>query len=113
MAEQTPPRIRLHAHERRVRIYHGDVLLADTRAAIELRERGYPHRQYLPREAVDMARLAVSATVTHCPFKGDTTYYSLPDVADVAWCYAQPIDAMRPIAGRLAFDAAKVTQRID
>ncbi|MBB3231301.1 DUF427 domain-containing protein [Halomonas stenophila] len=104
--------ITLHPHDRRVRIFHGDTLIADTRNAIELRERGYPHRQYLPREDVDMSKLSVSSTVTHCPFKGDTTYYSLVDNVDVAWSYDQPIEEMKDLAGRLAFDADKVVERV-
>ncbi|MEQ5803045.1 DUF427 domain-containing protein [Halomonas sp. H10-9-1] len=111
MADHTAdPRITLHPHSRRVRILAGDNLIADTRNAIELREYGYPHRQYVPKGDVDMAKLSVSATVTHCPFKGDSTYFSLPDIADVAWSYEWPIVEMQAIAGRLAFDASKVTE---
>ncbi|RTQ99849.1 DUF427 domain-containing protein [Halomonas nitroreducens] len=114
MADHTAdPRITLHPYTRRVRIFAGDTLIADTRNAIELRERGYPHRQYVPRAGVDMSKLSVSSTVTHCPFKGDTTYYSLPDIADVAWSYEQPIDEMQAIAGRLAFDVSKVTELVE
>ncbi|MBB3190605.1 DUF427 domain-containing protein [Halomonas cerina] len=114
MADHTAePRITLHPHTRRVRIFDGDTLIADTQNAIELRERGYPHRQYVPRGDVDMSKLTVSSTVTHCPFKGDTTYYSLPDIADVAWSYERPIDEMQAIAGRLAFDAGKVAEFVE
>ncbi|WP_353960358.1 MFS transporter [Halomonas sabkhae] len=105
--------ISLHPHSNRVRVYHGDTLLADTGAAIELREKGYPPRHYIPTVDVDMSRLSVSATVTHCPFKGDSTYYSLPDLADIAWSYDRPNDDMDAIAGYLAFDADKVTERVE
>jgi len=111
MADHTAKsRITLHPHTRRVRIFDGDILIADTCQAIELRERGYPPRYYLPRADVDMSKLSVSSTVTHCPFKGDTTYYSLPGMADVTWSYERPIDEMTAISGRLAFDATKVTE---
>ncbi|MGB8711698.1 MAG: DUF427 domain-containing protein [Onishia taeanensis] len=106
------PRITLHPHTRRLRIYSGDTLIADTENAIELRERGYPNRGYIPKEDVDMSKLSTSPTVTHCPFKGDSTYYSLPSITDVAWSYDQPIEEMKAIAGRLAFDTEKVTQRV-
>ncbi|WP_304525020.1 DUF427 domain-containing protein [Halomonas sp. I5-271120] len=106
------PRITLHPNTRRVRIYSGDTLIADTENAIELRERGYPHRHYIPKEDVDMLKLSTSPTVTHCPFKGDSTYYSLPSITDAAWSYDQPIEEMKAIAGRLAFDTEKVTERV-
>lgn len=110
--QPTEPRITLHPHDRRVQVKLGDTLLADTTRAIELRERGYPPRLYLPREDVRMDLLTRSDTVTHCPFKGDTTYYSLVDNVDVAWSYDQPIEEMKDIAGRLAFDADKVVERV-
>ncbi|TFH86873.1 DUF427 domain-containing protein [Billgrantia azerbaijanica] len=114
MADHTSDsHITLHPHTRRVRILAGGTLIADTRNAIELRERGYLPRQYLPRADVDMSKLSVSATVTHCPFKGDTTYYSLPDIADVAWSYERSIDEMQAIVGRLAFDLGKVREQVE
>ncbi|MGQ0333196.1 DUF427 domain-containing protein [Halomonas elongata] len=106
-------RINLHPHTRRVRIYHRDTLPADTRDGIELHEKDYPQRQYIPKADVDMSKLTVSTTVTHCPFKGDSTYYSLPGIADVAWSYEHPIDEVKPIAGRLAFDSNKVTELVE
>ena len=113
MADHSESRITLHPHSRCVRILAGDTLIADSCNAIELRERGYPPRQYLPRADVDMSKLSISSTVTHCPFKGDSTYYSLPDITDVAWSYERPIDEMQAIAGRLAFDADKVTELVE
>lgn len=91
----------------------GDTLIASTHNAIELRERGYPHRQYVPRAVVDMSKLAVFSTVAYCPFNGDTTYYSLPDITDVAWSYERPINEMKAIAERLTFDAGKVTELVE
>ncbi|PSJ22404.1 nucleotidyltransferase domain-containing protein [Halomonas sp. ND22Bw] len=113
MADHTESRITLHPHSRRVRILAGDTLIADTCDAIELREHGYSHRQYVPKEDVDMAKLSISSTVTHCPFKGDSTYYSLPDIADVAWSYEWPNDDVQAIVGRLAFDMDKVTELVE
>ncbi len=103
--QPTEPRITLHPHDRRVQVKLGDTLLADTTRAIELRERGYPPRLYLPREDVRMDLLTHSDTVTHCPFKGDASYFSFGDQADVAWSYEEPLDGVRDIAGRLSFYA--------
>lgn len=100
----TEPRITLHPHDRRVQVEIGDTLLADTTRAIELRERGYPSRQYIPREDVRMDLLTHSETVTHCPFKGDATYFSLGDQVDMAWSYEHPLESMEPSVERLAFD---------
>lgn len=105
----TEPRITLHPLNRRVQATLGDMPLAATTRAIELRERGYPPRLYLPREDIRMDRLTRSDTVTHCPFKGDAAYFSVGDDADVAWSYEQPNEDMNEIAGYLAFDDVKVS----
>jgi len=112
-ADTTPDRISLHPHTRRVRVWDGDTLLADSTRAVELREQGYPPRQYLPESDVHMAQLFHSTTVTHCPFKGDATYYSTDDQPDVAWQYAEPLADMAMIAGRLAFDDTTLDIRVE
>ncbi|WP_163558204.1 DUF427 domain-containing protein [Halomonas sp. NO4] len=96
-------RITLHPHDRRVHAIIDGTLIADTTRAIELRERGYPPRQYIPRDDVRMDLLTPSETVTHCPFKGDASYFSFGEHQDIAWSYEQPLEGMAAIAGRLAF----------
>lgn len=97
------PRIELHPVNQRVQVRVDGKLLADSTNTLELRERGYPPRHYIPREDVRMDLLTLSETATHCPFKGNTVYFSLDDHKDIAWSYDQPIEGMRTIAGRVAF----------
>lgn len=115
MVHDPTGQISLQRNPERVHIWVGDTLIADTHDAIELREIGYPARQYLPRADVAMERLRRSETVTHCPFKGDATYYSVElddgTITDAAWSYEQPFEAMAEIEGRLAFDTRLVEER--
>lgn len=92
-------------HARRVSTLAGDILIADIRKVLDWRERGYPHRQYLPQEDVDMTKFSVSTTVTNCPFKGDTTYYSLETTYNVARSYEQSIEKVKDVARHLVFCA--------
>jgi uncharacterized protein (DUF427 family) len=82
-------------------------VIADTRRALTLREASYPAVHYIPREDVDLARLARTTHATYCPYKGDCAYYSIPDggerAANAAWTYEAPYDAVAAIAGRIAF----------
>lgn len=103
MADAAEPRITQHPHGRRVRVVIDGTLLADTTRAIELRETGYPPRQYLPRDDVRLELLTPSETVTYCPFKGEAGYFSFGEHEDVAWCYARPLESLREIAGRVVF----------
>ncbi|WP_048308826.1 DUF427 domain-containing protein [Halomonas sp. PR-M31] len=109
--------ITLNPHSRHVRVLADETPIADTHNAIELRENGYPSRQYIPREDIDMSRLARSSKVTHCPFKGDASYYSIKgadgEIADVAWSYERPFDAMTDIAGHLAFDTRLIEEKVE
>lgn len=116
MRHDPADRINLQMPEHRVIVRVGDATIADTEQSVELRETGYPPRQYIPREHTDTSILIASDTQTHCPFKGDAQYYSAVlgnrVIADVAWSYKQPFAAMADIAGRFSFDPEKVKQLI-
>jgi uncharacterized protein (DUF427 family) len=90
----------------------GGRALADTSDALTLREAKYPAVQYIPRGDVDMARLERTAHTTYCPFKGDCSYYSLPEAGErgvnAVWTYEAPYAAVEAIKGHLAFYADRV-----
>ena len=97
----------------RVTIRLGEVVIADSDRALELREASYPPVYYVPREDADMTRFTATDRRTHCPYKGDASYFSLRaggiEAEDAAWSYRTPFAAVAPIAGHLAFYPAKVT----
>jgi uncharacterized protein (DUF427 family) len=82
-------------------------VIADTRAALTLREANYPPVQYIPRRDVDMTALARTATRTYCPYKGEAAYFSIPAggerSVDAIWTYEAPYDAVAEIKDHLAF----------
>lgn len=108
--------IDIAANDHRVRVIHGGVTFADTRRGLTLSETGLPDVFYFPRADVNMARLERSAHTSHCPFKGDASYYHLRTedgfVENAVWSYEQPFDRARQIEGYLAFYASRV-DRID
>jgi uncharacterized protein (DUF427 family) len=96
-------RIRTRPHRGRVRVEHDGVTLADTARAVRLDETGAPPRYYVPREDVRLELLRPSAKTSHCPFKGDATYWSAPGAEDAFWSYDAPSEPdAQPIAGMLA-----------
>jgi uncharacterized protein (DUF427 family) len=93
----------------RVRVSFQGEVIADSRDAIRLEEGKYPPVYYLPRKDVKMDRLARSQHRTHCPFKGDASYFSLKHGPENAvWSYEQPYDEMGIIKELLAFYPDKV-----
>ena len=92
----------------RVQVRVNGELVADSTAALELREATLPAVQYIPIVDVVHDRLTRTDTSTHCPFKGDASYYSVTTsagdtVEDVIWTYEQPYPAVAAIVGHVAF----------
>ena len=98
----------------RVQVKFNGEVIADTRDAIELDEPHVGHVvapvvYYIPRKDVKMERLVHTSHETHCPFKGQASYYSLKDGPENAvWTYEQPYDEMTAIKELLAFYPDKV-----
>ena len=93
----------------RVQVKLNGEVIADTRDALRMEEGSYPPVYYFPRKDVRMDRLARTNHSTHCPFKGDASYFSLKGGAENAvWTYEQPFDEMLAIKELLAFYPDKV-----
>ena len=93
----------------RVRVTFKGEVIADSHDAIALEESHHPPVYYLPRKDVKMQRLTRTTPSTHCPFKGDASYFSLVNGPENAvWSYEQPYDEMAAIKGMLAFYPDKV-----
>ena len=109
-------RVQTQPARARVRVTWRGEVIADSRRALELHEGESPTGSvvapvvyYLPREDVKMERLVRTTHSTHCPFKGDASYYSLRDGPENAvWSYENPYDAVAAIRGHLAFYPDKV-----
>ena len=89
-------RLLLHPFPRRVRArFAGEVVLDSTRGAL-LHESNVLPRLYVPLEDVRADLLERTDHSTHCPFKGDASYWSVrvgDRVAENAvWTYEDPID---------------------
>jgi len=98
---------------RRITIRQGDQILAETRMAVRVIEVGYDLYDpplYIPPADIRVT-FASSDRSTHCPLKGDATYWSLkePGGEDIAWSYEDPFDFARGLTGLVAFDAGRVT----
>lgn len=100
----------------RVIVRFAGTIILTTRDALELREAYYPPVLYLPRRHADLGYFEPSAKKTHCPYKGDASYYGLRAgglfAPDAVWSYSTPHEAVAAIAGRLAFNSERVSVEI-
>jgi uncharacterized protein (DUF427 family) len=91
-----PHRILFEPDPRRLRAYVGDRLVLDTTRAHLLHETGIRPVAYAPLEDYDGEVLQRTETTTHCPFKGDATYWSIrvgDEVReDAVWGYEEPVE---------------------
>ncbi len=100
-------RIIISPYGGRVTVWSGGSVVADSHNALALAENGYPTAYYLPRADIPMERFSRSDHTTHCPFKGDATYYNVEIdglvIENAVWSYETPFDAVAEIAGHLSF----------
>ncbi|MEA2286332.1 MAG: hypothetical protein QOJ21_2375 [Solirubrobacteraceae bacterium] len=107
-------RISTSPSTRHVRVERDGEVLAESDRAVELEETGLPTRYYIPREDVRTDLLTASDTTSHCPFKGDATYFSAQGVNDAFWVYERPSEPdAQPIAGMLAPWPGRVDVLVD
>jgi uncharacterized protein (DUF427 family) len=96
--EDVPQRIRA--------VLDGETVL-DTRRAKVLYESNIPGQWYIPSEDVRSDLLTATDTSTHCPFKGDASYWTLKlgdrVEKDVVWAYPQTLGVIEAIKGMQAF----------
>ena len=100
-------RVDVRASSQHVRVLAGDTVVAESSAPLVLSETGLPNRFYLARDDVRVP-LQPTATSTHCPYKGDASYWTvrLPDgteLVDAAWGYPEPLPESSRIGGRVSF----------
>jgi uncharacterized protein (DUF427 family) len=92
---------------RRVRVMFDGETIADSHRVKLLHETKHLPIYYFPEEDLRMDLLEASDHKTHCPFKGDASYWSVrvgDRVAENAvWSYPEPLDSCPPISGYLAF----------
>ena len=88
---------------RHVVVTLGSEVVADSRAPYLLFEPPIPPRYYLPREDVRMELLTPSDKRTFCAYKGEASYLSHEDEADVAWYYPAPLREAAEVTDRIAF----------
>src|ERR1700754_3027909 len=91
----------------------GDSIVADTHHALELRESTYPAVLYIPRGDARLDHYTRTDHSTHCPYKGDASYFSLSaggkSAPNAVWTYETPYPAMAQIKDHVAFYPQQVT----
>ena len=114
--ERTRPGSELYLEPtpKRIRAVVGGETVADSRRAMLLHESGLMPIYYFPPEDVRTDLLEPSAKHTHCPKKGEASYWTVRVghrvVENAAWYYPDPIDGAPPIKDLIAFYWDRIDQ---
>jgi len=85
----------------------GGAVLGESENALELVEGSYEPVIYFPREDIAMAFLDESDHRSHCPHKGEASYFSIvtksTTLENAVWSYEDPTENVARIKGYLAF----------
>ena len=110
-------RIEIVPSSQHVEVVVDGVKVAESHEPTVLYETGCPPRYYLPLSDIRTELLEPSQKQTHCPFKGDASYWTLNidgrTHADLLWTYPTPIPESGKIAGLVSFYNDKVDLYVD
>jgi len=91
---------------------NGATIASSTRAKL-LTESPYPPIVYVPFGDISFAELERTDLSTHCPFKGDASYWNVKPAGaqgkNAMWAYETPFDEMEAIKDHGAFYPDRVT----
>jgi uncharacterized protein (DUF427 family) len=105
-------RITIEPFDGTVVVTFAEAIIASSNQAKVLREALYAPVYYIPLEDIYFEFLTRTETHTHCPYKGDASYWRVSAAGealqDVMWAYEAPYDEMIAIRGHAAFYPEKV-----
>ena len=98
--------------EKRVRAVFNGETVADSRRVKILHETNHLPVYYFPEEDLRQDLLEGTDRTTHCPYKGDASYFTVTagglERANAGWSYEAPSVAVQEITGHVAFYPDKV-----
>ncbi len=104
--------ITIEKNPNRITVTFNGTVLADTQSALVLKEGPLPPANYIPREDVQMSYLQRTDHSTHCPFKGDASYFSVSvngkTAENAVWTYEAPLDSVAQITDYVVFYPEKM-----
>ncbi|MEA2507225.1 MAG: hypothetical protein QOH48_1843 [Actinomycetota bacterium] len=92
---------------RRVRAFFDNHVVADSIEVKLVLEKDHLPVYYFPGQDVNMKVLEPSDKKTHCPLKGEASYWSISTgtrkAPEAAWSYPEPVAGAQELAGYVAF----------
>ena len=100
-------RLVIETSRKRIRAVLHDQVIADSDQVLVMHETSYAPVYYFPRDDVRMDLLRPTDLRTHCPFKGDASYWTIEvegrSAPNAAWSYEAPYQEATIVKDHIAF----------
>jgi len=111
-----PPRI--ESDSRSVRVFWGDLKIAESTQTLRVLETASPPTFYVPATDVQTALLSQQQGTSFCEWKGAATYWLITassgtTLANAVWSYDRPLPGFEAIAEHFAFYPGKLHCEVD
>ncbi|MDA0305957.1 MAG: DUF427 domain-containing protein [Proteobacteria bacterium] len=107
MAASPETKITFETEPKHLRVVFGGHIIADSKHVLVLLEPGHGDVLYFPRADVRMEFLKSTDHSTHCPYKGDASYWTIDAGGEIAenavWGYEAAFDDVSEIKGYISF----------
>jgi uncharacterized protein (DUF427 family) len=90
------------SYERRMRAVKDGETIVDTTGGMLLYESNIHPVLYVPEDDVRQDLLTPSDHTTHCPFKGDASYWNAGSAENAFWGYREPLESASFLRGYMA-----------
>ncbi|WPO97643.1 DUF427 domain-containing protein [Pseudomonas sp. HR96] len=104
--------ITLQTLPQRLTVRFKGTVIAQSDETLVVQEANYPPVYYVPRAHINAKYFSRTPHTSHCPYKGDASYYSLvvdgETAENAAWSYEAPYPALAEISEHVAFYPDKV-----
>lgn len=98
--------------DKTIRIVFNDTEIVNSNRSKRVLETSHPPVYYIPQDDIAMEYLNNIPKTSYCEWKGQAQYFDLvvgdQEATEAAWCYPEPKDKFKSMAGYVAFYAQKV-----
>jgi uncharacterized protein (DUF427 family) len=111
--ERPDYRVDIQPRRNLVTVRRGEAVLVRTTSALMVDEQDHGLVFYVPEADVNFDLLAPTDDRSHCPFKGDASYWRLAEGSEpIAWTYPEPYPEVARIRGHIGFYQDRVSLEV-
>jgi len=92
-------------------VFYKNEVILESNQVVKLKEhydgKDFPVVIYFPRSALSVLEITRTDLSSHCPIKGEASYWSYQGAESGIWSYENPLQGMDQIKNHFGFDLKK------